>query len=58
MELPGQPRVSAWLASYLIRGRNESGIFRFTPDASRDETKRIVRGLKNVIAYERSLELH
>jgi hypothetical protein len=54
----GQPRASAWLAAYLIRGRNESGIFRFSPDASREETKRIVRGLKNVIAYERSLELH
>jgi hypothetical protein len=58
IEVPGGERASAWLAAYLIRGRNESGIFRFTPDASRDETKRIVRGLKNVIAYERSLELH
>ncbi|GEM_PF-359114 len=57
-EVAGGERASAWLAAYLIRGRNESGIFRFSPDASRDETKRIVRGLKNVIAYERSLELH
>jgi hypothetical protein len=58
LEMPGEPRASAWLAAYLIRGRDESGIFRFSPDATRDETKRIVRGLKNVIAYERSLELH
>ena len=58
LEAPGQPRASAWLAAYLIRERDSSGIFRFSPDATRDETKRIVRGLKNVIAYERSLELH
>jgi hypothetical protein len=58
LEEPGQPRASAWLAAYLIRERDASGIFRFSPDASREETKRIVRGLKNVIAYERSLELH
>jgi len=58
LESPGEARASAWLAAYLIRGRNESGIFRFSPDASREETQRIVRGLKNVIAYERSLELH
>jgi hypothetical protein len=58
LEEAGQPRTSAWLAAYLIRDRDASGIFRFSPDATRDETKRIVRGLKNVIAYERSLELH
>jgi hypothetical protein len=58
LEVPGQPRVSGWLAACLIRERNPSGIFRFSPDASREETARIVRGLKNVIAYERSLELH
>jgi hypothetical protein len=58
LEEPGQPRASGWLAAYLIRERNPSGVFRFSPDASREETARIVRGLKNVIAYERSLELH
>jgi hypothetical protein len=58
LETPGQPRASAWLAAYLIRERDSSGIFRFSPDATREETQRIVRGLKNVIAYERSLELH
>jgi len=58
LDSPGQMRASAWLSAYLIRERNDSGIFRFSPDASRDETRRIVRGLKNVIAYEKSLELH
>jgi hypothetical protein len=45
-----QPRQSAWLAAVLIRERNSSGLFRFTPDASHEEGVRIVRGLKNVIA--------
>ncbi len=58
LDAPGQPRASAWLAAYLIRERDTSGVFRFSPDASREETQRIVKGLKNVIAYERSLELH
>ena len=57
LEKPGQPRSKAWLAAVLIRERNPSGIFRFSPDASREETARIVRGLQNVIAYEKSLEL-
>ena len=52
---PGHPRMSGWLAAVQIRGRNQSGIFRFSPDASPDETARIVRGLKNVLAYEKSL---
>jgi hypothetical protein len=55
LELPGQPRASAWLAAVQIRGRIPSGIFRFSPDASREETARIVRGLKNVLAYKKSL---
>jgi hypothetical protein len=54
-ELPGQPRAAAWLAAVQIRERIPSGIFRFSPDASREETQRIVRGLKNVIAFEKSL---
>jgi len=50
-QMSGQPRVSGWLAAVLIRDRNASGIFRFTPDASPEEGKRIVRGLRNGIAY-------
>jgi len=56
METPDKPRVKAWLAAVLIRERISSGIFRFSPDASREETARIVRGLKNDIAYEKLLE--
>ncbi len=55
LEKPGQARVSGWLAAVQIRQRNPAGIFRFSPDASREETARIVRGLKNVIAYEKSI---
>jgi len=55
LEMPGQPRNSAWLAAFQIRGRNPSGIFRFSPSASRQETARIVRGLKNLIAYEKAI---
>jgi hypothetical protein len=56
LEKAGEGRTSAWLAAVLIRERDPSGIFRFSPDASRDETARIVRGLKNVIAYDKMLE--
>ncbi|MGO8700903.1 MAG: hypothetical protein ACLQVY_24690 [Limisphaerales bacterium] len=45
-----QARESAWLGAVLIRDRNTSGLFRFSPDASHEEGARIVRGLKNVIA--------
>jgi hypothetical protein len=55
-EVPGQPRVSGWLAAVKIRERNPSGIFRFSPDASREETARIVRGLKNDIQYAKSFD--
>jgi hypothetical protein len=55
LEYPGHPRTSAWLAAVQIRERDSSGIFRFSPSASRDETARIVRGLKNLIAYEKSI---
>jgi len=48
-----QARESAWLAAVLIRDRNTSGIFRFSPDASYEEGARIVRGLKNVIAAKK-----
>ncbi len=56
METPDKPRASAWLAAVLIRERITSGIFRFSPDATREETARIVRGLKNDIAYDKLLE--
>jgi hypothetical protein len=55
-ESPGKPRQSGWLTAVLIRDRNSSGIFRFTPDASHDEGARIVRGLKNVIAQTKRAE--
>jgi hypothetical protein len=55
-EKPGQPRISAWLGAVLIRERNATGVFRFSPDCvSRQEALRIVRGLKNDIAYAKSI---
>jgi hypothetical protein len=54
-EMAGQPRASGWLAAVKIRERNASGVFLFSPDASPEEAARIVRGLKNVLAYEKSL---
>jgi hypothetical protein len=55
-ERPGQPRISAWLAAVLIRERNTSGAFRFSPDCvSRQEAARIVHGLKNDIAYAKAV---
>jgi hypothetical protein len=56
LETSGKARTSAWLAAVLIRQRLPGGIFRFSPDATRDETARIVRGLKNVITYNKMLE--
>jgi hypothetical protein len=53
---PGKPRQSAWLTAVLIRDRNPSGVFRFTPDATRAEAARIVRGLKNDIAEAKKLD--
>ena len=38
-----------WLAAPLITKRIADGVYIFTPDATREETERIVRGLKNVI---------
>lgn len=38
-----------WLAAPLITQRNETGVFTFTPDASKEEAERIVRGLNNAI---------
>jgi preprotein translocase subunit SecD len=39
-----------WLAAPVIKQRNSSGMMAFTPDASREEAERLVRGLKNAIA--------
>jgi hypothetical protein len=44
------PRQSAWLSAVLIRNRTANGLFTFTPDATPQECRRIVRGLQNVIA--------
>lgn len=51
---PGKPRQSAWLAAVLVRQPIENGVFRFTPDASREEGIRIVRGLRNVLAKQKN----
>jgi hypothetical protein len=53
---PGASRESAWLTAVLIRDRISSGLFRFTPDATREECNRIVRGLRNVIPSQQKLE--
>ena len=47
---PDKTRQSAWLTAVLIRDPISNGVFRFTPDASRAECLRIVRGLRNVMA--------
>ena len=39
-----------WIAAPLITKRITDGVFIFTPDASNEETERIVNGLNNVIA--------
>jgi|SRR5271157_1718673 len=52
----GTARWSGWLAAVLIRDRISNGLFRFTPDASREEGLRIVRGLRNVIGKEKKEE--
>jgi len=49
-------RQSGWLAAVLVRDRISNGIFRFTPDASREEGNRIVRGLRNVMGKEKKKE--
>ena len=42
----GQAR---WLAAPLILGKNQSGQLIFTPDATRAEAERFVRGLNNAV---------
>lgn len=39
---------SRWLAAPLISKRNATGIYSFTPDASREEAKAVVVGLNNM----------
>lgn len=43
-------RTAAWLGAVIIRARNATGSIRITPDASRAEAARIVRGLNNLVA--------
>lgn len=44
-----QWKEQRWLAAPLITHNNSSGVFIFTPDASREEAEEIVLGLNNVI---------
>ena len=37
-----------WLAAPIIKKRITDGVFTFTPDTTREEADRIVRGLNNV----------
>jgi len=37
-----------WLAAVIVSRANDTGVIVFTPDASREECERIVRGLNNV----------
>ena len=39
-----------WLAAPILNKRLSHGEFVFTPDATREETERIVRGLSNVVS--------
>jgi len=39
-----------WLAAPVLTRRISNGEFVFTPDATREESERIVRGLKNIVA--------
>ena len=46
----GQKR---WLAAPVISKRISDGVIIFTPDATREETERIVRGLNNLVKKEK-----
>jgi preprotein translocase subunit SecD len=41
-------KESRWLGAPLIQRRMSDGIFTFTPDATREESDQIVRGLNNL----------
>ena len=45
-----QAGESRWLAAPAVARRITSGLITFTPDASREETERVVRGLNHVVA--------
>jgi len=45
-----QKQFSRWVAARVIDKRVANGVWTFTPDLSREEAERIVRGLKNVVA--------
>jgi len=47
------PDKARWLAAPLIRQRIADGFLVFTPDASREEAERIVRGLNNLVAQRK-----
>jgi len=44
----GQFDQARWLAAPLITSKNSSGTLTFTPDATREEEERFVRGLNNM----------
>ena len=44
-----QKQFSRWVAAPMITKRVANGVLAFTPDLSREEANRIVRGLKNVV---------
>ncbi|HXC98442.1 MAG TPA: hypothetical protein VN048_03810 [Verrucomicrobiae bacterium] len=44
----GDFKEKRWLASPVIRQRISNGVLTFTPDATREEAERLVRGLNNV----------
>lgn len=46
-----------WLAAPLIRNKISDGVLRFTPDATREEAERIVKGLNEVAAGLKKKEL-
>jgi hypothetical protein len=45
-----------WLAAPLIRGHYSNGVLKFTPDATRDEAERFVRGLNNLVRKQERKE--
>lgn len=48
-----RPDQARWLAAPLIKQRIGDGFLVFTPDASREEAERIVRGLNNLVAQRK-----
>jgi hypothetical protein len=46
-------RAPRWLGAPVIRKRISDGVLTFTPDASREETERIVKGLNKAVEKEK-----